>query len=112
MADRYDPKVSPRPASDRRPGDVRRNEPGMEDDPLAELAKIVQGRPTSASASSRSGRGGAASDQKPPPGGNAVSDLEAELLNDLQASFAAVRQAAAAPTPSQPKPASPPPMVR
>jgi hypothetical protein len=108
MADRYDPKVSPRPASDRRPGEPRRNEPGMEDDPLAELAKIVQGRPTGASASSR-GRAAAANDQKPPSGGNAISDLEAELLNDLQASFAAVREAAAAPTSSQPKPAPAPP---
>jgi hypothetical protein len=79
----------------------------MEDDPLAELAKIVQGRPAGASASSR-GRGLSANEQKPPSSGNAVSDLEAELLNDLQASFAAVRHAAAAPTPPQPKASSPP----
>jgi hypothetical protein len=61
---------------------------------LAELAKLVQGRPNSAAASfgrstngrvPANGNGGSA-----PPSG---MDLETELLNDLQASFAAVRQA-------------------
>ncbi|HVZ13898.1 MAG TPA: hypothetical protein VG894_05510, partial [Bauldia sp.] len=93
MPDQYDPKVAPRT-----PG--RREAPA--DDPLAELAKIVHGRPTVASAAAAKGPS-----RSQPVNGAAANDLEAELLNDLQASFAAVRDALpvtplAAP---QPKPA-------
>ncbi|MEJ0012621.1 MAG: SPOR domain-containing protein [Bauldia sp.] len=110
MPDQYDPKVSPRPSADRRQADARRGAT-MADDPLAELAKIVQGRPTS-SAAQPSRQAPAA-----PPSNGAGSDLEAELLNDLQASFAAVRDvfppapppvAAAAPR-QAPSPTPPPP---
>ena len=98
MADRYDPKGSSRPSSAGRPAEPRRSEP--EEDPLTELARIVQGRPASSSASTK-GRGTTGNDQQR-PAANAVSDLEAELLNDLQASFAAVREAAGPLPPSPP----------
>ncbi len=97
MPDQYDPKVSPRPTADRRQADARRGAT-MADDPLAELAKIVQGRPTN-SAAQPSRQAPAA----PPPNSNQTSDLEAELLNDLQASFAAVRDV----FPPPPPPAQP-----
>jgi hypothetical protein len=97
MADPYDPKFAPRA-----PG---RDAPGH--DPLAELAKIVQGRPTPAS------QAAARQQLRPQPvNGGAAPDLEDELLNDLQASFAAVRDTlaplAAAPPP-KPRAAAPPP---
>src|SRR5664279_3822430 len=84
MPDQYDPKVSPRPSADRRAADPRR---GVDNDPLAELAKIVQGRPTAVAAQSRDPARAPANGSS---GGHA--DLEAELLSDLQASFAAVRE--------------------
>lgn len=110
MPDQYDPKVSPRPNADRRQADARRSAT-MVDDPLAELAKIVQGRPSNgAAAPSRQATAAAAA---PQTNGSSGLDLEAELLNDLQASFAAVRDVfpsppAAAPPRQQAAPARPP----
>ena len=103
MPDRYDPKGPVRRPPERRASDAR----VTEEDPLAELAKIVQGRPTGGA---QRNRGAPAKDPGRPPGkGDAVSDLEAELLNDLQASFAAVRVAAAQPTPPEPPAPKPEP---
>ena len=96
MPDRFDPKVPPRAPSGTRPGLSK------EDDPLAELAKIVQGRPTSSGSQPAKGRPGAPSADRAPS--SSFSDLEAELLNDLQASFAAVNEAAANPPPPPPPP--------
>ena len=94
MPDQYDPKVAARA-----PG--RRDAPA--DDPLAELAKIVHGRPTAASAAAAK-----ATARSQSVSGAGSSDLEAELLNDLQASFAAVRDALPLTQPQQPQPAPPP----
>lgn len=91
MPDRYDPKLALRPVGERKPSDSRRA--AAADDPLAELAALVSGR------GSRSKQAPAA----PPPasdGGDVLGDLETELLNDLQASFAAVRDMVAVPPPS------------
>ncbi|HVY18920.1 MAG TPA: SPOR domain-containing protein [Bauldia sp.] len=103
MPDQYDPKVSPRPSADRR----QSGRGGVADDPLAELAKIVQGRPTGGPLQATRQVAPAA------PAAPATADLEAELLNDLQASFAAVRDvfptAAPAPAPVAKQPAAPPP---
>ncbi len=102
MADRYDPKLSVRPLSERRPA-----APSDEDDPLVELARIVSGRSTFDPAP-------AAKNKTVPVGGGGYSvdpslanDLESELLNDLQASFAVIREPAA-PPPAQAKPAPAP----
>ena len=84
MPDQYDPRVTPRSTNGHRQADPRRGGAGTEDDPLAELAKIVHGRPGTATAPAV--RGAAR-----PSGEGGLDDLEAELLNDLQASFAAVR---------------------
>lgn len=80
MADRYDPKLSVRP-----PGERKAAEPTAEADPLAELARMVSGRAPSDPA----GRA-RAEERDRPPEGDVERDLEAELLNDLQASFAAL----------------------
>jgi hypothetical protein len=111
MPDQYDPKLSRAPG-DRRQSDARR---AAADDPLAELARIVQGRPAPAVNAPRVA-------PQPPPASNGAggADLEAELLNDLQASFAAVRDARQPPpppaAPSRPvtaavQPPPPPPVV-
>lgn len=96
MPEQYDPKGSPRPPNDRRAGDVRR---GVENDPLAELAKIVQGRPTAHAAPAPKTPARGQMNGSP----DTHADLEAELLSDLQASFAAVREALP-PVSSPPKP--------
>src|SRR5579871_4068133 len=81
MADRYDPKLSVRPLSERKPA------PGAAgEDPLVELARIVSGRSTfdpapAARAKTVPVNGAVASDVA------LANDLESELLNDLQASF-------------------------
>ncbi len=126
MADRYDPKVTVRPTADRKGSDSRQG-PATSDDPLFELARIVSGRgagavPVAATPSSR----GRPAPPPPEPAKPAarepdiLGDLEAELLSDLQASFAAVKEAIepapppepmapprspAAATPPQPEPA-------
>lgn len=112
MADRYDPRLSVRPGSDRKPADARRSAVAG-DDPLAELAKIVSGRP-GATGPARSRPPQANDPAASPSGGDVLGDLETELLNDLQASFAAVRELAAAPPPpvQQARPASQPAPVR
>jgi hypothetical protein len=84
MPDQYDPRVAARSTNGHRQADLRRGAAGTEDDPLAELAKIVHGRPSTAAAP-------AARSTARPSGDSGLDDLEAELLNDLQASFAAVR---------------------
>jgi hypothetical protein len=78
MADRYDPKLSVRP-----PGERRAAEPTDEGDPLAELARMVSGR-------SPADMGGRGQGSDSPAEADVERDLEAELLNDLQASFAAL----------------------
>lgn len=85
MPDQYDPRVSPRSTTGHRPADPRRGKAEAEDDPLAELAKMVHGRPSPSAAPADKGAARA-------PGSGGLADLEAELLNDLQASFAAVRE--------------------
>lgn len=96
MPDPYDPKVTPRTFTDRWPADSRRGQAAAGDDPLAELAKIVQGRPSAVAAPAKA---------PPRSASDNLADLETELLNDLQASFAAVKESQ---TPAPP----PPPVVR
>jgi len=86
MAEQYDPRQLSRSPFERRP--EPRAATVRQEDPLAELAKIVQGRPGSATSPA------AKMTARPLNESNGTSDLEAELLNDLQASFAAVREAA------------------
>ncbi len=96
MPDRYDPKLSVRAMSDRR-GSEAANKPAAED-PLMELARIVSGRSTSGGAAPqpRSGIAPAASDvARPAESPDVLSDLEAELLTELQASFSTVKGALA-----------------
>jgi hypothetical protein len=92
MADRYDPKLSVRPLSERKPAASA----GPAEDPLVELARIVSGRSTFDPAPSAKNR------TVPPAGSDPglTNDLESELLNDLQASFAAIREAAPPPAPA------------
>ncbi len=84
MPDRYDPKLSVRP-----PGERKTAEASSDSDPLAELARIVSGRPPFDPAPTGKGKSVAATT---PPEPDVERDLEAELLNDLQASFAAIRE--------------------
>lgn len=119
MADRYDPKVTVRPMTDRKGSDS----PAAKDDPLFELARIVSGRGGAAApaappeppapAPSASARARPASEPAKPAASepDVLGDLEAELLSDLHASFAAVKEAID-PARSEPPPgpkASPPP---
>lgn len=98
MPDRHDPKLSVRPLRDRRP-DV---EPS--DDPLAELARIVTGRTPLDPGGTR---GSDAPEDGDRSGDDLVDDLETELLNDLQASFAALNDPADTPSPPRPAPEAP-----
>jgi hypothetical protein len=97
MPDQYDPKLSRPPSRDARRGAA--------DDPLAELARIVQGRPAVSMPAPKP------SQPAPPTNGSNGADLEAELLNDLQASFAAVREAARPTPPAPPAPIAPRPQA-
>jgi hypothetical protein len=109
MADRYDPKLSLRPVGDRKAADPRRTQ-GVQDDPLAELAKLVSGRSTPSS-QARARSAPPTVSEPPPQRGDGFGDLETELLNDLQASFAAVRETltqAVAPPVAAPPVAAPP----
>ncbi len=119
MADRYDPKVTVRPATDRKGPDAHQSA-ASNDDPLFELARIVSGRgagagvPAPAPSPVRSSRPAPAPEPPRPPAGepNVLDDLEAELLSDLQASFSAVKEAIepkhAEPPPVAPQPSPPP----
>jgi hypothetical protein len=103
MADRYDPRLSVRAvASDRKYSEMNPGEK-TDHDPLVELARIVSGRGAT---------GGGASARRPPAaaqvGAGQLGDLEAELLNDLQASFTAVKDMTPA-TPARPAVVPPPP---
>ncbi len=89
MPERYDPKGPTRQQVERRSADVNR---AAAEDPLAELAKMVQGRPTSAATAAR-GRSAPAKATSANPKSDPLNDLEAELMSDLQASFAAIRDA-------------------
>jgi hypothetical protein len=104
MADRYDPKLSVRPLSERRPA-----APADESDPLIELARIVSGRTTFDPAPAPKAKtvpaapNGALSAEP-----TLANDLESELMNDLQASFAAVAPPPKPAAPARPAPANPP----
>jgi hypothetical protein len=108
MPDRYDPKLSVRP-----PGERKTAEASSDSDPLAELARIVSGRPPFDPPPAGKGKAVASA---PPPEPDVERDLEAELLNDLQASFAAIREplenATAAEPDPQPEPPLPQPPLR
>ncbi len=84
MPDRYDPKLSVRPLGERKSDAAR-----TDDDPLAELARIVTGRSTFEPAPAGGGSRSAGSTETSSEA-NLANDLESELLNDLQASFAAL----------------------
>ena len=101
MADRYDPKLSVGSMGDRKFSDISAAEKAN-GDPLAELARVVSGRGMTGTPASRS-RSSLTAAPPPSPAPNVLGDLEAELLNDLQASFMAVKELAPA------RPASPPP---
>ena len=102
MPDRYDPKLSVRPLGERKTAD-----PSSDSDPLAELARIVSGRAPFDPPAGKS----KAVPAPPAPEPDVERDLEAELLNDLQASFAAIREplenAGAAISPPEPSPELP-----
>ncbi|MCP4386085.1 MAG: hypothetical protein GY798_32550 [Hyphomicrobiales bacterium] len=83
MPDRYDPKLTVRPPGDRRP--VASDEG---DDPLAELARIVTGRASFDPPPAEKGKTVPAPEEAAE--NDIAADLESELLNDLQASFAAL----------------------
>ena len=103
MTERYDPKVSVRPLNERRPAQAS---PG--DDPLVELARIVSGRSSFSAPPPQKGRSGPMPEAAPQA--DLARDLESELLNDLQATFAAIREPAVAP--SSPPVAKEPPAMR
>lgn len=84
MSDRYDPKLSARPPGGRRPDAA-----APDDDPLAELARIVTGRTTMDPAPDARGRSSSATPDAAQEA-DLANDLESELLSDLQASFAAL----------------------
>ncbi len=114
MADRYDPKVTVRPATDRKESNSRQGS-ASSDDPLFELARIVSGRGVGAApgGSSPPSRGRPAPPPEPARPATAepdiLGDLEAELLSDLQSSFAAIRGATESVRPEPPSaPVSPP----
>jgi hypothetical protein len=104
MADRFDPRLSVRGSGARKLADHA--ETGTSD-PLAELARIVSGRGNNGSSGNPRTRVAAvAAAAKPEP--NVMGDLEAELLNDLQASFVPAKN----PVPAKPTPpAAPMPAV-
>ena len=111
MADRYDPKVTVRPAADRKASDSSQG-PATSDDPLFELARIVSGRGAGATpAAAPPSRGRPAPPPEPArPSArepDILGDLEAELLSDLRASFAVVKKTIE-PPPEQMPPPQPP----
>ena len=95
MSDKYDPKQTLRSPYGR-PAESR-PAPAPKEDPLAELARMVHGRANLEPQSLT----------RAPEEPAQPADLESELLNDLQASFAAVREAAAQVTARRPEPAPP-----
>ncbi len=102
MADRYDPRASAR--TDRKYAEMNQSEKS-ENDPLAELARMVSGR--GGSGTQVAPRRPASATQVASGQAGMLGDLEAELLNNLQASFTAVKDAA--PVPTRPAMAPPPP---
>src|SRR5688572_14472750 len=88
MSDRFDPKPSARPTGGRSgPG-------GAAEDPLAELARIVSGRspfdPPAAKPDRPTASAGNSQHGPLPSEAELARDLEAELLNELQASFSTI----------------------
>src|SRR5689334_19680858 len=113
MADRYEPKLSVRPMSERKAA-----QPPAEDDPLLELTRMISGRSTFDPAPAPKNKTVPAGRPSAPQSeANLGLDLESELMNDLQASFGLIRdgmssppaaKAAPAPAPgATPKPAAP-----
>lgn len=104
MPDRYDPKLTVRP-----PGERKQAAAAGEDDPLAELARIVTGRSTFDPPPAEKSRTVPASDDAGDSDLNA--DLESELLNDLQASFAALGEPFGETEPAAPEAHDPEPVT-
>ncbi|MHA1157462.1 MAG: SPOR domain-containing protein [Alphaproteobacteria bacterium] len=109
MPDKKDPQLSRK--GDAPPRDT--NAP-MLDDPLAELARIVSGKPATSDAPRPRPAPRPTTPAASPPDASAdiLGDLEAELLSNLQASFSAVdtKQSAASQAPTPPPPPARPPV--
>ncbi|HZP19152.1 MAG TPA: SPOR domain-containing protein [Bauldia sp.] len=112
MADRYEPKLSVRPMSERKPA-----QPPAEDDPLLELTRMISGRSTFDPAPAQKNKTVPAATSAGASQGDSglAMDLESELMSDLQASFGLIRDgmaspaaAKAAPAPAPAAPAAPP----
>src|SRR3954465_15444102 len=94
MADRHNSTLAVR-ASDRKYAEPEPPETA-ESDPLTELARVVSGRGLSGAAAAARVRGNAgAPGPAPVPGPNMLSDLEAEMMGNVQASFTVVESGAA-----------------
>lgn len=119
MPDRYDPKFSVRSTDDRPPAEDSGESEANPDDPLVELARIVSGRSAiekHSGASENSGVLEGAPEQESisksdellplPSDADLAKDLEAELLNELQASFSTIPDIVGQPQPPAP-PAEP-----
>ena len=109
MPDRYDPKLSVRPAGDRKPSEKAEGQGPEADDPLAELARIVSGRAdpvaTSGMTEKSAVRVPPTSQPQPLPSeADLARDLESELLNELQASFSMIPEVVGRPAPPEPPP--------
>jgi hypothetical protein len=94
-----------RSSADRRPSDARR-EASDASDPLVELARIVSGKSSVFDTMPARGERPQAAQRAPLPSQTELaSDLESELLNELQASFSMIQESvAAAPPPAPPAP--------
>ncbi len=104
MSDRNGPKLSARQMSDHQVAEAN-HETAAENDPLAELARIVSGR---SSHDPQRSRMVPAPARAPRPRPDVLGDLEAELLSDLQASFSTVNDTVAPQRPVAPRaPAEP-----
>lgn len=130
MPDRYDPKFSVRPTGDRSAPEDSGGSEANPDDPLVELARIVSGRTTVESAPEQTEIENALEQSEEEPDvpesvpepeeqsapiepqplqsdAELAKDLEAELLNELQASFSSIPDIVGQPEPP-PKPEPPP----
>jgi hypothetical protein len=107
MADRYEPKLTVRPLSERKPA----LSPEAENDPLVELTRMVSGRSTFDPPPAPKAKTVPAASANTSGDAGLATDLESELLNDLQASFAMLRETAAKPTPA-PTPLPPEPVMK
>jgi hypothetical protein len=113
MTDRFDPKPSAKPTGG------RSGPAGGVEDPLAELARIVSGKspfdPQPPKPERPAPFGGNSQHPPLPSEAELARDLEAELLNELQASFSTIPEIvgrpAQAPAPAAPQPQPAPPPV-